>query len=74
MPFRPSESFFQGRIFRESAPLSPLPDQMEERRVAEMAFSFWEDRGRPFGSPDEDWFRAERELRSTAEKCMEESD
>jgi hypothetical protein len=70
MPFRHSE-FLQGRNFRQSEPLSPLPDQMEKKRVAEMAFSFWEERGRPFGSPDEDWFRAERELRSTVEKLMD---
>jgi hypothetical protein len=71
MPFRHSESFLQGRNFRQSEP-SLLPDQMENKRLAEMAFSFWEDRGHPFGSPDEDWFRAERELRSTAEKSVEE--
>jgi hypothetical protein len=72
MPFRHSESFLQGRNFRQSEPLSLLPDQMENKRLAEMAFSFWEDRGCPFGSPDEDWFRAERELRRTAEKFIEE--
>jgi Protein of unknown function (DUF2934) len=28
--------------------------------VAKMAYKFWEERGRPFGSPDVDWFAAER--------------
>ena len=30
------------------------------------AYQFWEERGRPWGSPDEDWFRAENELSSSA--------
>ena len=28
-----------------------------------LAYQFWEERGRPSGSPEVDWFRAERELR-----------
>jgi hypothetical protein len=28
------------------------------------AYSLWEQRGSPLGSPDEDWFRAEQEIRS----------
>ena len=27
--------------------------------VAELAYRLWEERGRPEGSPDEDWYRAE---------------
>ena len=30
--------------------------------VAALAYQLWEGRGRPIGSPDEDWFIAEREL------------
>ena len=30
--------------------------------VQRLAYHFWEERGRPWGSADEDWFRAEREL------------
>jgi len=30
--------------------------------IAELAYKLWQERGRPFGSPDEDWFRAEQEL------------
>ncbi len=26
------------------------------------AYQFWEDRGRPWGTPESDWFRAGREL------------
>ena len=31
-------------------------------RVAKLAYRYWEQRGRPFGSAEEDWFQAEREL------------
>lgn len=35
----------------------PSHDRIELR-----AYQFWEERGRPWGSPDEDWFKAEMEL------------
>jgi hypothetical protein len=33
----------------------------EERvmAIAELAYGFWEERGCPEGSPEEDWYRAE---------------
>jgi len=30
--------------------------------VAQLAFQYWEARGRPLGSPEEDWFRAEQDV------------
>jgi hypothetical protein len=30
--------------------------------VAALAYRLWNERGCPLGSPEEDWFRAEREL------------
>ncbi|HTS65350.1 MAG TPA: DUF2934 domain-containing protein [Candidatus Acidoferrales bacterium] len=30
--------------------------------VAALAYRLWQERGCPEGSPEEDWFRAEREL------------
>lgn len=33
--------------------------------VAKLAYSFWEERGRPYGSPEVDWFRAERVVYSS---------
>jgi hypothetical protein len=42
-----------------------LPDHLGEDRhelVAKLAYKFWEERGRPFGSPETDWFRAEQEV------------
>jgi len=47
----------------ESVPAdSPAPFSQQE--IADLAYEFWLDRGCPHGSPDEDWFRAERELRN----------
>jgi hypothetical protein len=46
---------------------SPPPDPQEEarlRRVAQLAYSYWEERGFTGGSAEADWFRAEAELRS----------
>jgi hypothetical protein len=41
------------------APITP----QEHKRIARLAYAYWEARGRPDGSPAEDWFRAEEELR-----------
>src|ERR1700682_4940733 len=38
-----------------------VPDQNREQ-IAALAYRLWQDRGCPEGTPDEDWFRAEREL------------
>ncbi len=31
--------------------------------IAVVAYTFWTERNRPIGSPEEDWFRAEREIK-----------
>jgi Protein of unknown function (DUF2934) len=31
-------------------------------QIEKLAYRFWEERGRPFGSSEEDWFKAEREF------------
>jgi hypothetical protein len=33
--------------------------------TAKLAYQFWEQRGRPFGSPEVDWFAAEKTLASS---------
>jgi hypothetical protein len=33
--------------------------------IAALAYQLWNDRGCPIGSPDEDWFRAENELKGS---------
>jgi hypothetical protein len=36
--------------------------------VARVAYFYWEHRGRPFGSPEVDWFKAEADLRLQQEE------
>lgn len=44
----------------------PLTHSYESRHeiVRELAYQHWENRGRPLGSPEVDWFAAEEALRS----------
>jgi hypothetical protein len=38
----------------------------DHERVRLLAYSLWQQRGCPIGSPEDDWFRAESELRVEA--------
>ena len=52
----------------QQQPLELTTDFLGEDRhefVAKVAYKFWEERGRPFGSPDADWFAAERAVYSS---------
>ncbi len=42
----------------EADQFSPLEDA-----IAALAYRFWTERERPIGSPEEDWFRAECEIK-----------
>ena len=44
------------------------PENQQE--VAGLAYEFWQARGCPDGSPEEDWFRAERELQSRRQQRL----
>jgi len=46
---------------KPSVEAEPAPPEHEE--IAHLAYFYWEQRGRPDGCPEEDWFRAEEELR-----------
>jgi hypothetical protein len=37
-------------------------DAHEYEDVARLAYRFWEERGRPLGSPEVDWYQAKREI------------
>jgi len=37
---------------------------VDQEAICRLAYFFWEERGCPNDSPDEDWFRAEAELRT----------
>lgn len=44
----------------------PMTHSYESRQefVQQLAYQYWEKRGRPLGSPQVDWFAAEKDLRS----------
>jgi hypothetical protein len=42
---------------------SPM-ETVDEAEIASRAYELWQERGCPVGSDQEDWFRAEEELRS----------
>lgn len=35
----------------------------DHEEIARLAYRYWQERGCPIGSPDEDWYRAENDLR-----------
>jgi hypothetical protein len=37
-----------------------------DAEVAQLAYSLWQQRGCPYGSPEVDWFKAEDQLRQRA--------
>jgi hypothetical protein len=47
------------RLRRISNDDKPVVRPREE--IARLAYSYWEARGRQGGSPEEDWYRAEKE-------------
>jgi len=52
---------------RKPSPIPPGEDitpMMDDEEIALQAYLLWESRGRPLGSPEEDWHRAKEQLRS----------
>ena len=47
----------------EKEPLTEEAEPNRQQKIAARAYELWVERGSPIGSPDEDWFRAEQELR-----------
>jgi hypothetical protein len=43
--------------------------QVDSREQRELAYRLWEERGKPQGRPDDDWFEAERRLQSNQHKA-----
>ena len=39
-----------------------ISEPENQQEVAALAYGFWQARGCPEGTPEEDWFRAEREI------------
>jgi hypothetical protein len=57
-------------LIREAALESPEAAEQDEdperRLIAELAYRYWEGRGCPHGTAEDDWYRAEREVRGKA--------
>jgi len=47
-----------------AAVIEPTPTEPAHEEIAALAYSYWEARGCVGGSQEEDWLRAEQELRS----------
>jgi len=47
-----------------ATPKSSLPEPLNQQDVADLAYQRWVERGCPQGSPEEDWFEAERQVSS----------
>ena len=43
-------------------PTEPVSSTMSDEEIAQKAYFLWESRGRPLGSPDEDWHKAKEQL------------
>jgi hypothetical protein len=52
----------------------PASNQDEREEITRLARQFWIERGCPIGTPEEDWFRAEAEVRSQASKRRQAAD
>ena len=55
------------KIAKAPAPESPTVRAISTDEISRRAYSIWESRGRPEGSAEDDWFRAERELLEPAQ-------
>ena len=48
----------------QSEPVMKQEETLPHEQIALRAYSLWQERGSPIGSPEEDWFRAELEIRN----------
>jgi Protein of unknown function (DUF2934) len=53
-------------IQNETEKHPPLADREE---IARLAYEYWQERGCPEGSAEDDWLRAEAELRANTSKA-----
>lgn len=66
-PARKRTSAVTHRHKKQTVPeTGPAEFELNREEIAQLAYSYWEDRGFQGGSPEEDWFRAEQELRQLA--------
>ncbi len=62
------------RVAPETAPEAAEGGvQPEPADIARLAHQHWEERGRPLGTPEEDWYRAEKEIKLRGRPVPENS-
>jgi len=49
----------------QTAELVTTVSDPDHEEIAYLAYRYWQERGCPIGSPEEDWYRAENELRQS---------
>jgi hypothetical protein len=54
------------RTRKTSPEVVPAPSGITDEEIAVKAYELWESRGRPIGSPEEDWHNALEHLRTGA--------
>jgi hypothetical protein len=55
----------------DTTPPEPGNEAIPGQEIARLAYSYWEARGCQGGSAEEDWFRAERELKDRRASAAE---
>jgi hypothetical protein len=60
-----SPATFEGPVIAAYPDLNSLLAALEHERIAALAYFFWQQRGCPDGSPDDDWLRAEQHIRES---------
>jgi len=54
------------RLHKKATSATQTETEITQEDIAQLAYSFWEARGYQGGSPEQDWLRAEEELRGRA--------
>ncbi len=52
--------------------LKEISEPQNQHEVATLAYKFWQARGCPDGTPEEDWFRAEQEIATSKNMLQKE--
>jgi hypothetical protein len=59
---KPAAAKTRARKTTATPPAEPPSSPMSDEEIARKAYFLWESRGRPHGSPEEDWHRAKEQL------------
>ncbi|MBL8292492.1 MAG: DUF2934 domain-containing protein [Bryobacterales bacterium] len=75
MAKRRPKSLTEEGVGPDSSGATALASNQDERgEIARLAYQFWIERGCPMETPEEDWFRAEVEVRSRGSERRQPAD